>query len=111
MWAGALRICFVHHVTWFVNSAVHCWGQQVYNSGDLSRNNLWVGILGWGEGWHNNHHTFEFSARHGLEDHQIDVTWGVISTLQKLGLAWNVKLPTERQKAKLRLDKPIGREW
>lgn len=46
-------------------------------AGDLSKNNWWVGILAWGEGWHNNHHAFEFSARHGLEDHQIDVTWKV----------------------------------
>ena len=70
-------------------------------AGDLSKNNWWVGILAWGEGWHNNHHAFEFSARHGLEDWQIDVTWGVIKTLEKWGLAWDIKLPTPTQKARL----------
>lgn len=61
----------------------------------------WMGILAWGEGWHNNHHAFEFSARHGLEWWQVDITWGLIWALQQVGLATNVKLPTERQKAKL----------
>jgi fatty-acid desaturase len=70
-------------------------------AGDLSKNNWWVGILAWGEGWHNNHHAFEFSARHGLEDHQVDVTWGVIKLLEKWGLAWDIKLPSEAQKARL----------
>eukprot|EP00887_Chlorella_sp_A99_P002810 scaffold6.g2810.t1 len=72
IWAGALRMCWVWHVTWFVNSAAHVWGSQDYNTGDLSRNNWWVGILAFGEGWHNNHHAFESSARHGLEWWQHD---------------------------------------
>ena len=74
-------------------------------AGDQSRNNWWVGILGFGEGWHNNHHAFEFSARHGLKDNQWDMTWVVISQLQRWGLATDVKLPTEKQKARLALDK------
>ena len=55
----------LHHVTWFVNSAAHVWGKQDYATGDQSRNNWWVGWLAFGEGWHNNHHAFEYSARHG----------------------------------------------
>ncbi|GFH06959.1 FA_desaturase domain-containing protein [Haematococcus lacustris] len=101
VWGGALRVCWVYHVTWFVNSASHVWGSQSYNTGDLSRNNWWVGILAFGEGWHNNHHAFEFSARHGLEWWQVDVTWGMVWLLQRLGLATNVKLPSERQKQRL----------
>lgn len=97
---------WVYHITWFVNSAAHVWGYQSYNTGDLSRNNWWVGILAWGEGWHNNHHAFEFSARHGLEWWQVDVTWGLIWGLQQLGLATNVKLPTEKQKEKLAFPTP-----
>ena len=65
----------VWHITWFVNSASHVWGTQPFRTGDLSRNNWWVGILAFGEGWHNNHHAFEFSARHGLEWWQVDMTW------------------------------------
>eukprot|EP00882_Tetradesmus_deserticola_P003323 GHRQ01003519.1.p3 GENE.GHRQ01003519.1~~GHRQ01003519.1.p3 ORF type:complete len:164 (+),score=72.92 GHRQ01003519.1:1407-1898(+) len=101
VWGGALRLVWVYHITWFVNSASHCWGSQSYNTGDLSRNNWWVGILAWGEGWHNNHHAFEFSARHGLEWWQVDMTWYIIRGLQAVGLAKNVKLPTEKQKARL----------
>lgn len=92
-------------VTWFVNSVCHVWGSQTYDAGDLSRNNWWVGILAFGEGWHNNHHAFEFSARHGLERFQVDMTWMVIRALEVVGLATNVKLPTERQKARLLIKK------
>lgn len=106
IWGGALRVAWVWHVTWFVNSASHCWGTQSYNTGDLSRNNWWVGLLAFGEGWHNNHHAFEFSARHGLQWWQFDMTWIVISTLKALGLASNVKLPSEKQKARLAFPSP-----
>lgn len=101
IWGGAVRLVVVYHITWFVNSACHVWGTQKYNTGDLSRNNWWVGILAWGEGWHNNHHAFEYSARHGFEWWQVDVTWGVISLLQSLGLATNVRLASEKQKKRL----------
>ena len=52
----------LYHVTWFVNSAAHLWGKQEYRTGDQSRNNWWVGFLAFGEGWHNNHHAFEYSV-------------------------------------------------
>lgn len=74
---------------------------QTYNTGDTSRNNWWVGIVAFGEGWHNNHHAFEYSARHGFEWWQIDMTWYVIRALQAVGLASNVKLVSEKQKARL----------
>ena len=105
VWGGALRIIWVYHITWFVNSAAHVWGSQTYNTGDLSRNNWWVGLLAFGEGWHNNHHAFEFSARHGLEWWQFDMTWIVIKALEAVGLAKNIKLPTEKQKARLAFSK------
>lgn len=76
-------------------------GAQTYNTGDLSRNNWWVAVLAFGEGWHNNHHAFEFSARHGMEWWQFDVTWLIIAGLKAVGLADNVKLPSEKQKARL----------
>nr|UDV78656.1 fatty acid desaturase 5.2 [Perilla frutescens] len=69
-----VRIVWVYHITWLVNSACHVWGKQAWNTGDLSRNNWWVAMLAFGEGWHNNHHAFEYSARHGLEWWQIDMT-------------------------------------
>lgn len=61
----------------------------------------WVALLAFGEGWHNNHHAFEYSARHGLEWWQIDMTWYVVRFLQAIGLATDVKLPTESQKQKM----------
>ena len=101
IWGGALRVCWVYHITWFVNSASHVWGWQDYDTGDLSRNNWWVSLLAFGEGWHNNHHAFEFSARHGLKWWQLDATWLLIWGLARLGLVKNIKLPSEKQKARL----------
>lgn len=101
VWAYAFRAVWVYHITWFVNSASHVWGYQTYNTGDFSKNNWWVGILAFGEGWHNNHHAFEYSARHGLEWWQYDPTYYTIRLLQLVGLAKNVKLPSEAAKARL----------
>jgi len=97
VWGFCMRTCWVHHITWFVNSACHVWGYQTYNTGDLSRNNWWVGILAFGEGWHNNHHAFEYSARHGLEWWQIDMTYMTIQLLSFLGLAKKIRLPNQSQ--------------
>lgn len=103
VWAFCMRVCMVHHITWFVNSACHVWGNQQYQTGDLSRNNWWVGILAFGEGWHNNHHAFEFSCRHGLEWYQFDPTWYTIKTLEFFGLASKLKYPSEKMLQKLRI--------
>ncbi|BBN05142.1 stearoyl-CoA desaturase (Delta-9 desaturase) [Marchantia polymorpha subsp. ruderalis] len=101
IWGMAVRAVWVYHITWFVNSASHVWGSQKWNTGDLSRNNWWVALLAFGEGWHNNHHAFEYSARHGLEWWQLDPTWYVVKMLQTVGLATKVKLPTEEHMRKL----------
>lgn len=101
VWGMGVRIVWVYHITWLVNSACHVWGKQAWNTGDLSRNNWWVAVLAFGEGWHNNHHAFEYSARHGLEWWQLDMTWYVVRFLQIIGLATDVKLPTENQKQRV----------
>jgi stearoyl-CoA desaturase (delta-9 desaturase) len=93
LWGGLARLCLVHHVTWSVNSLCHLWGRQPYPSHDQSRNNGLFGLLALGEGWHNNHHAFPTSARHGLRWWQIDLSYNVIQVLALVGLAWNVKLP------------------
>ncbi|KAB2614205.1 palmitoyl-monogalactosyldiacylglycerol delta-7 desaturase [Pyrus ussuriensis x Pyrus communis] len=74
------------------------WGKQVYNTGDLSRNNWWLAMVTFGEGWHNNHHAFDYSARQGLEWWQIDLTWYVIKIFKAIGWATDVKTPTESHK-------------
>jgi stearoyl-CoA desaturase (delta-9 desaturase) len=94
VWGGLVRILFVHHVTWSINSVCHVWGRQPFKSHDESRDNALFGVFGLGEGWHNTHHAFPTSARHGLRWWQIDVSYWVIRGMELMGLAWNVKLPS-----------------
>jgi fatty-acid desaturase len=94
IWGIFVRVVVTYHVTWLVNSAAHHSGYQTFSTGDKSTNNWWVALLTWGEGWHNNHHAFPFSARHGLRRFEIDVTWYTIRLLALLHLVHNIKLPT-----------------
>lgn len=91
LWGGLVRVFMVHHVTWSVNSACHIWGKKDHDTGDESRNNALFGLLALGEGWHNNHHAFPTSARHGLKWWQVDFSWWVIRALAVLGLARDLK--------------------
>ena len=93
MWCVFFRTVWGLHSTWLVNSATHMWGKQRFLTGDQSKNSFWVAILSFGEGWHNNHHAYPQCARHGLRWYEIDFSWYGIWVLQKLGLAWDVKLP------------------
>ncbi|CCQ91015.1 Delta-9 desaturase [Nitrospina gracilis 3/211] len=93
IWGIFVRVVLVYHQTWLVNSASHMFGYKNFKlQKDLSTNCWWVGMLAFGEGWHNNHHAFPSSARHGLHAWEIDPTWMVISLLRKLGLATNLKV-------------------
>ena len=103
LWGGLVRIFVVHHVTWSINSICHTFGGREYESADLSTNNFICGLLGHGEGWHNNHHAFPNSARHGLRWWQIDLSWLVILTMRFLHLAWNIQTPSQRALAAKRL--------
>ena len=102
LWGGLVRVLFVHHVTWSINSICHIFGTQPFRSGDSSRNNFLAGLLGMGEGWHNSHHAFPTSARHGLAWWQLDVSWLIIRTLKLCHLAWNVKEPSKEDMDKKR---------
>ena len=93
IWGVFVRLAVVFHCTWFVNSATHKFGYQTYESNDESRNCWWVALLTYGEGWHNNHHAYQYSARHGLQWWELDLTWLTIRFLEIIGLAKNVKLP------------------
>jgi stearoyl-CoA desaturase (delta-9 desaturase) len=92
LWGIFVRLVLVYHSTWLVNSATHKFGYRTYDVGDRSTNCWWVALLTYGEGWHNNHHAFQYSARHGLKWYEVDLTWGMIWLLQQLGLATKVKL-------------------
>lgn len=89
-WAIGLRVVFGWHTTWLVNSVTHTWGTRRFESRDTSTNNGLVAALTFGEGWHNNHHTYPRSAKHGLTWKEIDLNWMQIWTLEKLGLAKDV---------------------
>jgi stearoyl-CoA desaturase (delta-9 desaturase) len=93
LWGVFLRLVVTLHATWFVNSAAHTWGYRTYSTPEGSTNCWWVGLLAFGEGWHNNHHAFQRSARHGLEWWELDPNWIAISVLARLGLARQIQLP------------------
>jgi stearoyl-CoA desaturase (delta-9 desaturase) len=106
VWGGFARVFFVHHITWSVNSICHVWGSTPYESHDESRNNPIVGVLAFGEGWHNNHHAFPTSARHGLAWWQFDLSYVIIKGLSYVGMTWDVKVPdAERRAAKRKQSK------
>ena len=89
-WGLGVRMVYVLHITWFVNSATHLWGYRNYETSDDSRNLWWVGLLAWGEGWHNNHHAYQRVASQGHRWWEIDFTYWCILLMEKLGLAWDV---------------------
>jgi stearoyl-CoA desaturase (delta-9 desaturase) len=92
LWAGFFRIVFGLHATWLVNSATHMWGARRFATRDDSRNNWWVALISFGEGWHNNHHAHPTSARHGLAWYEFDPSWLQIKLLKKLGLAKSIQV-------------------
>ena len=95
LWGGLVRICLAHHVTWSVNSICHTFGQRPFAATrDTSRNNVVVGLLAFGEGWHNNHHAFPSAAFHGFTWWQVDMSAYLIRLLRLLGLVSKVQMPS-----------------
>jgi stearoyl-CoA desaturase (delta-9 desaturase) len=96
VWGIFVRLVVTYHATWLVNSASHLFGFRWFRApgGDQSTNNWLVALLAWGEGWHNNHHAFPFSARHGIRWYEIDLTWLTIRALAFCGLAVDVRVPS-----------------
>jgi fatty-acid desaturase len=99
MWGVFFRVTFNLHATWLVNSATHMWGRRRFATRDDSRNNWWVALLTFGEGWHNNHHAYPTSARHGLAWYEIDLNWWGIRVMQFLRLAKSIKRVNAAQPA------------
>ncbi len=90
LWGGLVRIFLGHHITFSVNSVCHTFGKREFETNDHSHNEWIVGLLAFGEGWHNNHHAFPRSAFHGLHWWQFDLSGYVIWLLERLGLAHEV---------------------
>jgi fatty-acid desaturase len=92
LWGAFLRVVVGLHCTWLVNSATHMWGSRRFATRDDSRNNWWVALITFGEGWHNNHHAHPTSARHGLAWYELDVSWIQIRLLKLLGIARRIQV-------------------
>jgi stearoyl-CoA desaturase (delta-9 desaturase) len=92
LWGNCLRIVFGLHATWLVNSATHMWGARRFATRDDSRNNWWVALISFGEGWHNNHHAHPTSARHGLAWYEFDPSWLLLKVLKAAGIAKSVQV-------------------
>jgi fatty-acid desaturase len=90
LWTTFFRIVFGLHATWLVNSATHIWGARRFATRDDSRNNWWVALISFGEGWHNNHHAHPTSARHGLAWYEFDPSWILITVLKFFGIAKSI---------------------
>ncbi len=102
LWGGLVRVFFVHHVTWSINSVCHFFGSRRFETEDESTNVFWLAIPSLGESWHHNHHAFPRAAQQGLRWWEIDISAAVITLLEKLGLAWDVvRISPERQEQRL----------
>jgi stearoyl-CoA desaturase (delta-9 desaturase) len=99
VWGYFLSTVALWHATFMVNSVCHIWGRRSWDAGDRSTNNWLVATLTLGEGWHNNHHKFAYSARHGLKWWQLDCTYLGLRILESIGLVWDLKLPRRAQTA------------
>ena len=107
VWGMFVRLVMTVHGTWLVNSATHTWGYRTWRTNEDSRNLWWVGLLAWGEGWHNTHHAFQRSARHGLEWWEVDATWVVIRAMAAVGLVKDIHLlPKNAERFRITADQP-----
>lgn len=98
---GLVRVFLFHHVAFSVNSICHFFGVRRFETKDRSTNVFWLALPSMGEAWHNNHHAFPRSAKHGLRWWEVDPCGLVITAMGRLGLAWNVvEIPPERQRQK-----------
>ncbi len=100
-WMGLVVGFFIstvilYHTTFAINSFCHMFGGRRYETGEASKNSLWLAILTMGEGWHNNHHHYPLSCRQGFFWWEIDITYYILLGLQKLGLVWDLKAPPKR---------------
>ena len=103
-WAGLVRVCVLHHVTWSVNSVCHMIGERPFAARDKSANFWPLAILSFGESWHNLHHADPTSARHGVKRGQIDISARVIWLFEKLGWVHSVRWPTPTRLARLQAE-------
>ncbi|HEX8086475.1 MAG TPA: fatty acid desaturase [Solirubrobacteraceae bacterium] len=102
VWGGFVRVFFVHHVTWSINSVCHFLGSRRYATDDRSTNVVWLALPSLGESFHHNHHAFPRSAKHGLRWYEVDLSGVVIGLLERVGLARDVtRVEPDHERRKL----------
>jgi stearoyl-CoA desaturase (delta-9 desaturase) len=104
VWGGLVRIFFLHHITWSINSVCHFFGARRFDVEDHSTNVALLALPSLGEAWHHNHHAFPRSASHGMKrwEAAMDPSAWLIAGMEKVGLVWNVvRIAPERQAQKL----------
>jgi stearoyl-CoA desaturase (Delta-9 desaturase) len=102
LWGGLVRIFFLHHITWSINSVCHFFGKRRFETEDHSTNVFWLALPSFGEAWHHNHHAFPRSAVHGMGRFELDPSAWVIAAMERVGLVWNVvRITPERQEQRL----------
>ena len=100
-WMGLVVGFFIstvilYHTTFAINSLCHMFGSRRYETGEESKNSLWLALLTMGEGWHNNHHHYPLSARQGFFWYEVDITYYILLGLEKLGIVWDLQAPPKR---------------
>ncbi len=104
VWGLCISTVVLYHATFTINSLAHCWGRRRYNTRDNSRNNLWLALITFGEGWHNNHHRYPGAARQGFRWWEIDLTYYGLRVLSALGLIWNLRPVPARLQASSQIE-------
>jgi stearoyl-CoA desaturase (delta-9 desaturase) len=108
LWAGIVRVGITHNFTWSINSFCHRFGRRPFHTRDASTNVAFLAPFTMGESWHNNHHAFPRSARHGLDPHQFDSSARLIRWFEQLGWATNVVLPSASELSARRAEMRVG---
>ncbi len=106
VWGFFISTTACYHATYTINSLAHVWGRQRFRTRDDSRNNIWLALLTFGEGWHNNHHFFPGAARQGFYWWEIDLTYYVLWVLARLGIIWDLNPVPARVYERARADSP-----
>jgi stearoyl-CoA desaturase (delta-9 desaturase) len=91
VWGFFVSTVALFHVTVTINSLAHRFGSRRFATRDDSRNNPWLALLTFGEGWHNNHHFFPGSVRQGFRWWEFDLTYYGLRLLAACGLVQRLR--------------------
>ena len=93
VWGTVVSTVCVYHSVWSANSICHRYGSRRYATSDDSRNNFLVSLVTFGDGWHHNHHSCPYSARHGFRRWELDLNFVILKLLSRLGVVWDLRMP------------------